>query len=68
MGAMDLEIPSEISLEANSTVADVIEYLERLNSSSIDGLTYLVNKKKASLDTKLQEGDEILILQVLGGG
>ncbi len=68
MGVMDIDIPSEISIEKDATVADVIEYLERINGSHVDGLTILVNKERSSLDTKLQEGDEILLLQVFGGG
>jgi molybdopterin converting factor small subunit len=34
----------------------------------IDGLTVLVNKEKSSLERTLKEGDEILLLQPIGGG
>ncbi|WP_422486656.1 MoaD/ThiS family protein [Gudongella sp. DL1XJH-153] len=68
IGVTDIDIPSEMSLEKDATVADVVNYLERVNGSPVDGLTILVNKEKTSLDTKLQEDDQILILQVLGGG
>ena len=55
-------------IEGDATVLEVIEYLENMNSISIQGLTVLVNKEKASLDKKLKEGDDILFLQPIGVG
>lgn len=68
IGVVDIEAPSELKIEGDATVLEVIEYLENINSISIQGLTVLVNKEKASLDKKLKEGDYILILQPIGGG
>lgn len=68
IGVVDIEAPSELKIEGGATVLEVIEYLENINSISIQGLTVLVNKEKASLDKKLKEGDDILFLQPIGGG
>jgi molybdopterin converting factor small subunit len=68
IGVVDIEAPSELKIEGDATVLEVIEYLENINSISIQGLTVLVNKEKASLDKKLKEGDDILFLQPIGGG
>lgn len=68
IGVVDIEAPSELKIEGDATVLEVIESLENINSISIQGLTVLVNKEKASLDKKLKEGDDILFLQPIGGG
>jgi len=68
IGVVDIEAPSELKIEGDATVLEVIEYLENINSISIQGLIVLVNKEKASLDKKLKEGDDILFLQPIGGG
>jgi len=68
IGVVDIEVPSELRIDGDATVLEVIEYLENLNALKIDGLTVLVNKEKASLDKTLKEGDEILLLQPIGGG
>ena len=68
IGVVDIEVPSELRIGGDATVLEVIEYLEKLNALKIDGLTVLVNKEKASLDKTLKEGDEILLLQPIGGG
>ena len=68
IGVVDIEVPSELRIDGDATVLEVIEYLEKLNALKIDGLTVLVNKEKASLDKTLKEGDEILLLQPIGGG
>ena len=68
IGVVDIEAPSELRIDGDATVLEVIEYLENINSLEIQGLTVLVNKQKASLDKRLKEGDEILLLQPSGGG
>lgn len=68
IGVVDIEAPSELRIDGDATVLEVIEYLENINSLEIQGLTVLVNKEKASLDKRLKEGDEILLLQPIGGG
>lgn len=68
IGVVDIEAPSELRIDGDATVLKVIEYLENINSLEIQGLTVLVNKEKASLDKRLKEGDEILLLQPIGGG
>ena len=68
IGVVDIEAPSELRIEGDATVLEVIEYLENINSLEIQGLTVFVNKEKASLDKRLKEGDEILLLQPIGGG
>jgi sulfur carrier protein ThiS len=68
IGVVDIEVPSELRIDGDVTVLEVIEYLENLNALKIEGLTVLVNKEKASLDKTLKEGDEILLLQPIGGG
>ena len=68
IGVVDIEVPSELRIDGDATVLEVIEYLENLNALKIDGLTVLVNKEKASLERTLKEGDEILLLQPIGGG
>ncbi|WP_409229035.1 MoaD/ThiS family protein [Gudongella sp. SC589] len=68
MGVIDIEAPTELHIHGDATVMEVIEYLENMNSIEIQGLTVLVNKEKASLDKSLKEGDEILLLQPIGGG
>ncbi|MCR3956488.1 MAG: MoaD/ThiS family protein [Gudongella sp.] len=68
IGVVDIEVPSELRIDGDASVLEVIEYLENLNSMEIDGLTVLVNKEKSSLERTLKEGDEILLLQPIGGG
>jgi|GEM_PF-1280705 molybdopterin converting factor small subunit len=68
IGVVDIEVPSELRIDGDATVLEIVEYLENLNSMEIDGLTVLVNKEKSSLERTLKEGDEILLLQPIGGG
>jgi molybdopterin converting factor small subunit len=68
IGVVDIEVPSELRIDGDATVLEIVEYLENLNALKIQGLTVFVNKEKASLDKKLKEGDEILLLQPIGGG
>lgn len=36
--------------------------------ATLDYATFLVNKKKADINTELQDGDELMIMKSLGGG
>lgn len=68
IGVRDVEVPAELDLDRVRKVKDVVQYISELNEVVLKGVTVLVNKEKASFETELKEGDEILLLQVLGGG
>lgn len=61
----------EIELPDNSTVSDLVEIISEKIKDPIEiikSATFLVNKIKADKDTVLKDGDEVMILRVLGGG
>lgn len=60
-----------IELPDNSTVSDLIDKIWGKVNDPIDRIksaTFLVNKSRANKDTVLKDGDEVMILLVLGGG
>ncbi len=67
MGIMDVEIPSQIDLPVNTTVDKVLLILFGDNPEE-NNFNVLINEKAASRSSILSEGDNLLILQVLGGG
>jgi len=62
---------STIELPHGATVADLAALLAELVPAIFPlahQATYLVNKRIAGRDTTLNDGDQILMLQMLGGG
>lgn len=62
---------SEVSIPEGSNVADLLIQLikeEPKNGDMFNKATILVNKKKADLNTILNDKDEVMILTILGGG
>ncbi len=60
-----------IDLPAGASLGDLLDSLsERFHNSSFTNLRamILVNGRNASPDTALQDGDDVLLLPVLGGG
>ena len=68
IGIHDLEVPKKIELDSISKVKDVIHYISELNGIDFEEITVCVNNAKASFETELKEGDEILIFEILNGG
>lgn len=66
-GIMNYDLPSEITLEEDSTIKRAVEIVP-LDGSDLDTLTFLLNNEPAGIDVGLKDGDTLLILQVLGGG
>lgn len=67
LGIVDISIPSLTELEEGSRVQAVIDMLGDMKQE-VENATFLVNKEPADIMTVLQDGDTLLILQVLGGG
>ena len=64
-----------IELTERKKVRDVVSLLREkaktagVNAdATLDHATFLVNKKKADMNTELQDGDELMIMKSLGGG
>lgn len=61
-----IEIPVGGNLK---TFKDILmEMTDHQTSSKLDNAVYIVNKVKADNETALKDGDEVMILTVLGGG
>ncbi|MGD9567868.1 MAG: MoaD/ThiS family protein [Sedimentibacter sp.] len=64
-------LPLNIELPEDSTVEDALYgIIDKTNDSleTIVSSVFLVNKSRAKKDTVLNDGDELLILYMLGGG
>ena len=60
-----------IDLPEGATLAGLLNALrEKLDSPSLtnEGVIMMVNHKNASPETILREGDDVLLLPILGGG
>lgn len=66
-GIMDYELPSEITLKEGSTVKHAVE-INSLDYQDIHSFTFMLNKEPADINDILEDGDTLLIFQVLGGG
>lgn len=60
-----------VTLEDGAKLADLIASLDQMED--LRGLRYpntviLINKKSCSVETKLHQGDEIMLIQPLAGG
>ncbi|HZK24381.1 MAG TPA: MoaD/ThiS family protein [Oscillospiraceae bacterium] len=65
-------IPASLIIAESTTIGQLLEQLSKhQDQSTIDALraaTFLVNKEKATRDTILLEGDEVLVMLRLAGG
>jgi molybdopterin converting factor small subunit len=59
-----------VELPEGATVADLVDALtgDLAILSTVDGITFMIGGKTASMATALAEGDRVLALQSLGGG
>ena len=60
-----------LDLVEGATVADLLELLsEKLDSTALTGksASLMINQKNAAPETTLTDGDEVLLLPIVGGG
>jgi sulfur carrier protein ThiS len=59
-----------VALAEGATVADLVRSLSRTVGSLVAGpeVTWLVNERLSTRETRLSEGDRVMVLRPLGGG
>ena len=60
-----------LDLSENATVDEAIRLLHKVLKGPVvemDQTVFMVNQDRATPETRLKEGDEILLLYLLGGG
>lgn len=64
-----------VNLPAGATLGQLLGYIQQKRglddataANVFKASTFMVNKKNADRDTSLEDGDEVLIMRVLGGG
>jgi len=70
-GFKTIDLAQYMELPEGSSIADLVHLLQKnheLNIEQIPTTTFLVNNSRAEKNTVLNDGDEVLILQTLGGG
>ena len=72
LGRLGNEKPYSIELEEGTYLKGLLKIMEDKYSfgimTTIRESVFLVNKSKIELNTVLKDGDEVMILSVLGGG
>ncbi|NLJ58319.1 MAG: MoaD/ThiS family protein [Tissierellia bacterium] len=72
LGRLGNEKPYSIELEEGTDLKGLLKIMEDKYSfgimTTIRESVFLVNKSKIELNTVLKDGDEVMILSVLGGG
>jgi molybdopterin converting factor small subunit len=67
---MDSQI-RRIEMHEGSNIEKFIEKISneyKVDINYLKNCNYMVNKKRADLNTKLQDGDYVLMMKALGGG
>jgi molybdopterin converting factor small subunit len=62
---------ASVEVPADATVAELVRSLGELYpalSPATKRVTFLVNRRHVPQDTALSDGDQVFVLQVLGGG
>ena len=70
-GFITNNLDSETVLKEGSYISDLLNHLNKQypnNKDMLNKATILVNKSKAVSNTVLNDNDEVMILNVLGGG
>lgn len=64
-----------VNLPAGATLGQLLGHIQQERgldaataANAFKASTFMVNKKNAHRDTPLEDGDEVLIMRVLGGG
>ncbi len=66
----DSEVKS-IEIQKDADIQFLIKELKEkydLSDEVFKGCSYMVNKKRADLNTKLKDGDYVFVMKALGGG
>ncbi len=61
----------KIEIKKDTDIKLLIKELKEkyeLSDEVFKGCSYMVNKKRADLNTKLKDGDYVLVMKALGGG
>jgi len=61
----------KVEIEKGSDIQFLIKTLRErydLSEEVFKGCNYMVNNKRADLNTKLKDGDYVLVMKALGGG
>jgi MoaD family protein len=60
-----------VELEEDATVAELLDHLSKtINSPALtdNSTSVMIGHKNAERDTPLKDGDEVLLLPIIGGG
>jgi molybdopterin converting factor small subunit len=64
-----------VNLPAGATLGQLLGYIQQERglddataANAFRASTFMVNKKNADRDTPLEDGDEVLVMRMLGGG
>jgi sulfur carrier protein ThiS len=60
-----------VDLPEEATVADILDFLREgvgNTTAAVGATVFLVNERRATPETPLKDGDQVAILQILGGG
>lgn len=72
LGISTSSYAEEIELSDGATVGDLLHHVKDEIEDSFERVlgsgVVLVNKSKADLDTCLANGDEVMVMYILGGG
>jgi len=61
----------KIEIKKGSDIQILIKRIKEkyeLSEEIFKGCTYMINNKRADLNTKLKDGDYVLVMKALGGG
>lgn len=73
LGLITENLPAIIEVDDGTDLAGLIQamkdqYVEEVVEAMVEKSTFLVNNKKLDENSLLNDGDEVLVLSVLGGG
>lgn len=73
LGLITVSLPTSIKVSDGIDLAGLIQVMkDEYGNDLIEGIenksTFLVNKMRVDKSTTLRDGDEVMILSVLGGG
>lgn len=64
--------PFELNMEDGSTIKDLVDELMKispaLTQEHFNTTSFMINQNKAYYKSTLHDGDQVLVLRILGGG